>query len=864
MTVYASGSIIPLTIVSGDRIRTLDASYGVGEVVKRTQSYINEFVHFTCTASDPNFYSNDYYSWFENGDTVLLVNFPTPFAAGTTYYIVNRGAGYVELSGTRGGSPITPTSTANDIHFYVGADSIPFPLLRPFPVGSDTYKEVIFYAEGSQNGSYSTGSLYFFENAAALSKPSIIGTNKDFSILIYNTVSATVVNKNISANNNLFFKELEFTNYLSKIGTAKFSVVNPGDATSTELDLLLAGSGVNAQKDNLVAIIQGNSVVWSGKITRSIQNKTGIFDSPLVQTWNIDCESDLVRMKYQEILPASKGYKRKQTGSIVSDLVGRNNSTDINWNGDFLWERGVRTSEGTFVDYVINDSDMFTQFMILAKTIDFDWRTRLGYFRAPYSRSGTTYTPSYGMPYSNDVLIGKWMVVTSPGGGLISFGKITDNSTTTITCSMTNTPAASGTLIVLLDPILDFAGNLSTPSKVQTYRMNAQPWTGGNGYGFDDKTDRSQLATKIVAKGKNEKGVTITCSVAAVQPWMNSFEMFEISTYITRRTEGRILQFTPGGLPYGAGLMWIEGWGYNLNTSQYYNLFLKSGQWLMLQQYWNFNTIEEVMFGGIRATKFVTNGILNSNGDALNGGMCCVINASDIGANQGGSPLQYPHPSQRYFVQVPAYFAAPAGQNIYINGEVIDLTSAGSDNVEGTYLLFLCDASAEHRVGTDPFFEAHPSGAIVWMEEGYDEANPAVGSPVYYHGIITQTYMSDIVMTLGELHRAATLKLIEHSQYLRKATFWCVFDNWWKTGGKSMWESPYQDPPMVGDSVMCLQDDNATETELAYGQLKNLWQVIGWSFSTKDMKVQVELGDYEKNLFALMSDKTSSLLLTVN
>jgi hypothetical protein len=861
MTVYAGGSIIPQSIVSGDRLKTINNSTGdqvgyTGETVIRCQAYINEYVHFTCTATDQSFYGNPsgVADYFYVDDTILLGgSLPSPFTGGTTYWIVDYGPGYVKLSGSKGGSPITPTSTSNDIHFYVAADSIESPYLRPYPVGSDAVKEVIFYAGGSNSGS-DTQSEYFTMVASAKTKPSISGIYQDISIFIYNTSSATILNRKSSSNNHLFFQELKFTNSLCKVGTAEFSVVNPGDATSTELDLLLAGSAATPQKDNLVAIFQGKSLVWSGKITRSIQNKTGLFDSPLVQTWNIDCESDLVRMKYQKVKEANKGMKYQEIGTTVSSVVERNLTTDINWNGDY--EKGVRTTQGIILDYFIGDADMFTQFMILSRSLDFDWRTRLIHYRADYTRSGSVYTISTGL-YPADYLIGRWMIVTSPGGGIISFGKITDNTTTTITCSMTNTPAASGTLIVLLDPVLDFAANLSTISPVQTYRMNAQPWSGGNGYAFNDKTDRTMLATKITAKGKTEKGVTVTTSSAAVTPWLDEYGQFAMSTYITRRIEGRVIGQIQNP-PSGVGTLWIEGWGYALTGNDYYCFFI-NGTFYYPQQYWQPSSISEVMYNGVRCTKFQAHSALSTVN--VVGGICIFIQNSDL-----GTPLYstWPNPKQRYYIKVPAYVAAPAGQDFLVDGENIDIDSTAVDPVYGQYLLFYCNDTTDHRQSDDPLLEAHGPGSILWMSDYYDEDNPMSGSPVYYHGLINQTYVSDVIISLPTLHKYSTMQLLRNAEYYRKATFWCMFDNWWKTGGKSGGESVVESPPEVGNSILCLQDDAATETETLYGQLKNMWQVIEWTLDTKDMRVTVELGDFEKNVFTTMVDKTQALLLTVD
>jgi hypothetical protein len=725
-------------------------------------------------------------------------------------------------------------------------------------------KEVVFVATSSNSG-YDTNSVWIRMDPTPLAKPDMNSIYQSVSIFIYNSTSATVLNLNKSTNNHLVYSKLTFTNFMNKIGVAKFTVTNTGDATATEIDLLLAGSAANPQKDNFVAIVQGSAIVWSGKIVRSIQNKTGLFDDPLVQTWNIDCESDIVRMKYQQVKAANKKEHHDKIGIIVSKLVENDASGDINWNGltaQTLYESGTYSDEGVFVDYNINESDMFTHFMILSKTFDFDWRTRLVYYRATFTRSSNSYTVTSTGIYSADDLIGRWMIITpeSLGAGAVSFGKITDNTGTVITCSMTTTPAASGTLIVLMDPVLDIVGNLMSPTPVQTFKINAQPGTYANGYGFEDKTDRSMFATKIIAKGKTDSGITITSSIPAVTPWNYEYQIYDKSFYITKRSDGRILQFLPGGLPYGSGDMWIEGWGYDF-TDGLFGMFLPGQYRAPIGPYQSaVSNIEEVYWNGIRATHFNTNGLWNSV--TLTGGIFVWFRTADLDP----SPVngEYLHSYQRYYVQAPTLNTISSGDDIIINNEIIDCDSIDFDSDYGYYIRFLCDDTAGHREWDDPYLEAHPPSTIIWLNAYFSETSPMTGSPVYYHGIISQTYVSDLIVSLSELQKHTTLQLVKNSEYHRKATFWCVFNNWWKTGSKKQYESMVVSPINVGDSIVCLQDENATAGDLLYGQLKNVWQVVGWTLDFDEMKVTVELGDFERNVFTTITDKTAALHLTVN
>ena len=870
MTVVSNGCVNPMSVISGttgvpgDTIRCFNAATGSGEVPVGTLVYINESKQFTCINGQTAYTRTGAPDLFAIGDTLIVgTSPPSPLATNTTYWVVGVGSNYINISASKGGSPITSTSTSSG-NFYIGCVNIPYPVLRPYPVASMAMKEVIFSPWGS-NSNIDTNSVYIRADPSPLSKPTVNSTYQNISIFIYNSTSATVLNLNSSTNNHLIYTGLSFTNFMNKIGTAKFVAINPGNATSTELDLLLAGSAANPQKDNLIAIIQGSSIVWSGKIIRSTQNKTGLFDDPLVQTWNIDCESDIVRMKYQQVKAANKKEYRDKIGNIINKLVENDSSGDINWNGltaQALYESGTYSDEGVIIDYNINEADMFTHFMILSKTLDFDWRTRLVHYRATFTRSSNSYTVNNTGIYSEDDLIGRWMIISSEtvGNGVVSFGKITDNTKYIITCSMTTTPAASGTLIVLMDPVLDVLGNLMTPTPVQTFKINAQHGTYANGYGFEDKTDRSMFATKIVSKSKTQSGATLTSSLPAVTPWVDGQQIYDKSFYITKRTDGRILQFIDGAPPYGAGIMYIEGWGYDL-TDGLFGIFGSVQFYYPRTDTGSPSNVQELYWNGIRATYFNVSGLWNTS--PLTGGLFVWFKTADL------DPAPYPsghyvHSYQRYYVQFPSQNTISSGDDIIINNEIIDCDSISLDSTNGYYIRFLADSTTGHRLRTDPYIEAHPPGTIIWLNAYFSETSPMTGSPVYYHGIITQTYLSDIIIPLSVLQKNTTAQFVKNSEYHRKAMFWCLFNNWWKTGSKKEFESMVASPIDVGDTIICLQDDNATAGDLLYGQLKNVWQVVGWTLDTKDMKVIVELGDFERNVYTSMIDKTSALHLTVS
>jgi hypothetical protein len=85
-----------------------------------------------------------------------------------------------------------------------------------------------------------------------------------------------------------------------------------------------------------------------------------------------------------------------------------------------------------------------------------------------------------------------------------------------------------------------------------------------------------------------------------------------------------------------------------------------------------------------------------------------------------------------------------------------------------------------------------------------------------------------------------------------------LFD-WFKTDKRTPYEQIAPSFIQVGDTISCLQNVLDSEADTIYGQFKNLWQVVSYTFDANTYKVTVEVGDFERNMFTQLTDKTSSL-----
>jgi len=854
MSVTAAARINPTTIVDGEKIHVFDCSTTVDEEITGYRHWMTDSRAVTASLT-PFLFVSDADQKFEVGECVFWTGIPPGgFSTGTPYYVSSVTPTYITLSATLGGAANGYTTPGTTPELMKGSTD-PYPILKPFPVIGDILRSVTSTVYTS-TGDTGTSQNNFFTINDPSTKPLASGTYKDVSIFIYNSNNATLINRNTGTSMNLIYTKLKFTNYLTRISTATFTIVNQGSATQVEKDLLLAGSSLVPKSDNFVAIIVDKSVVWSGKILRSKLVKSGLFTDPVMESWEIECEGDISRMRNQNIKTANKGDKYLPLGSIISLLVenASTNTTygpDINWNGTI--NKGIRSSEGVYLDYNINDSDMYSQLMTLATLIDFDWRTRLDYVRYAYTRDSSIYTVSTTNPYGASAFIGRWAIATSKGTGATGFGKVISNTATTITVGIYPVPTTTGHMIIIMDPVLDIVSDLSTPSKVATFRINSQPSTTYNsGYGFNDKTDKTALTTKVIAKGKTSGGSTVTASVAATTPWIDSKSMFKNSSMITHRSEGIILRIDEGIPPYGASTFWVAGWKWALTGGDYFAMYLP-GSFHEAYSGTQLYSPSEVILGNVQATTWQVSYPVPTGLSNYVGGTAFIIKNSEL-ASQYGS----------IYVKSIADMNYVNGDQIYIGGEYIDTVDYILDPKYGYRIRYVCDGTINHRYENTTSTGAHVPGVIVWKASSYNENPSMTGSPISYHGLILKTFTSDINVTIPELETYATLHLIAHSNYYRKADFWCFYFDWYKTDQKSSNEYKCASFIEVGDSIVSLQNEDDSESHMIYGKYKNLWQVISYSFDASTYRVTVELGDFERNVYVQIANKTAALEQTIN
>jgi hypothetical protein len=686
---------------------------------------------------------------------------------------------------------------------------------------------------------------------------------KRASVFIYNpkTGEATVVNRNRSENNHLFYSSLSITGSVNRAGKAKFNVVNIGDAVYPEVSGitgLVTNDGL-IDAGNYVAIILGRDVIWSGKILRAVSKTQGLYPASIkFGEWEVSCESDISKMKEQPpYIPANNSVVNT-IGGVVSTICRASDSSYIDWTGKVV--KSLISLEGAKIVYDVKDADLYSQFISLANISGFDWRTRLQSWYGTGSFDGDVITLSAGTfsPYSEDDFVGKFVLFLHDSNsdstenivGVVSWGLVTGNTDTTITVTAHNggIPPTPCDFLVLLDPVVDFAWDLSSGCSVNTLHSNDYKTRDGFVcYGFDDRTDKKNLATKVTVKAKNidtslsNTGAsnTVSTTLTAINLWDKSESMFENTTICTQKLDGYIYSYTAG-----ATTIRLIGKGYSLRVGDSCWVAGKTDDNL------------PIVMGPVSITSVTE--VAQTDG----------TQTTDVGISESfkdsGSTS---HTVMKYsvFAACKTYVSDPSrlysdftgGKLCRIGGSnnIRECATTGVDSEYGYYISLVGS--------TPPYFGEKLGDAVPIFPGCLIRSNTeSADSPLKTYGEIRITKTVDQAITRGELEIYATQALINHSYYLRKGNITCPVFEFFKPGTRTMYEKYDWEIVKEGDRITVLVgtgDGYNADDVYKDGQFKYQWEVMSWSFDSSTMQFAVELGDYEENVFTLLNSKTSSI-----
>lgn len=368
-------------------------------------------------------------------------------------------------------------------------------------------------------------------------------------VFIYDGTNAMFVSRNASSICSLYLLNPVICDTIDKSPTTTFQILDLGDtAVPTNARSLIA-------EGKCVVAIQGKSVVFSGIIRRASQNtQSGFSFSTHLKLWDIECDSDLMRLAKMNV-PTSA---LTTDGSPIIDSPGYIARRILEpAAGEADW-RGVIYCQDSAISFQLNSTDLedvgsqYDQMMTLRDVTNYDlitrrdWTTYLYYTYVPTTATSGVVTIIESFTVDDPNLIGGYVlfiIPPAPGSpptslNIIGYGTIIDNTETTLTLDPVvggdSIDTFLGYMILLKYPKIDFAPDLGTPSEVVSLDVNSDVFE------YTDNDDKRKLSTKVIVKGKDLQGKTISVGLVACHGYNNTKQFFKDSTFITKKSEGYV------------------------------------------------------------------------------------------------------------------------------------------------------------------------------------------------------------------------------------------------------------------------------------------------------------------------------------
>jgi hypothetical protein len=465
-------------------------------------------------------------------------------------------------------------------------------------------------------------------------------------------------------------------------------------------------------------------------------------------------------------------------------------------------------------------------------------------FATPVPSSGIVAGRNYVVVESN--LAGDFRVGNTIGGTALTFAR------ETVYSSFQVATFGTGRCVFLLDPVVDMCWDIEQPTPVQLFNINKMADSSNSiCFDYNDKTDKKTVATKITVKGKNidttesstGKSETISTTLYANCKWEPENTMFEKTTVVTHKMDGYVYAGDAG-----SANLYLIGQDYALQSGDVIDVWCRwtdgSAYELVTNRTITAPPTLVTQVDGTKTTLLILNSQLHGT---KNCGKYSVVSARKTYVQDPTRVCDTPLTTN------PVWFGGSTsnGKPMY---KVI--TSVGTDTVYGKYIVGI--ASFDSVVN-----QVRPSfpGCLVSRKRGGE--SPDAGSPQALLGLIDITETVDQATTLGDLEVYATQSLINHSFYVRKASFQCFINDFTKPGGRGYGQ--VYDWTMIkeGDRI-AVNPSSTLSTDILNSkyfdsQYKYLWEVVSWTLDANSMTITAILGDYETNVNVLISDKTKSL-----
>lgn len=201
--------------------------------------------------------------------------------------------------------------------------------------------------------------------------------------------------------------------------------------------------------------------------------------------------------------------------------------------------------------------------------------------------------------------------------------------------------------------------------------------------------------------------------------------------------------------------------------------------------------------------------------------------------------------------------ASVVGANpVIIGEEPVTINAIGTDTTYGDYIDFGLTNLGSRILSTTLKVYPHDVGSLVG-KTNYTITNPETGSSLQVYGIYIDTETVDTTTTYGSLDAYATSLLVGYGTFYEKATCDAPLNSLLI---KRVATSGPVIPSMCTVPVL---GDTLAVTKFVGGTISYM-EVCGVMINYDEGTISLTLGDYEKNLFASIKQKTSALNKTLS
>lgn len=279
-----------------------------------------------------------------------------------------------------------------------------------------------------------------------------------------------------------------------------------------------------------------------------------------------------------------------------------------------------------------------------------------------------------------------------------------------------------------------------------------------------------------------------------------------------------------GGIPSNDPTVWLYGWGYVIPSG---STVAMSKPGVSATAYTTDGAPTEgidygVPYTEIKLTSWMTDDYASGKGFCLNKRIY-VDDASRVGTNE-----------------------------VLIGEEKITVSATGTDTTYGPYIEF---ADVTDRVSSSTLkCYPHDVGGLV-ARTNYTLASPDANSPITLYGVSILDITVDGNVTYGQLDAYATSLLLGLGNFYKKATCWVPLHKAWVKRVTTDSDFPsYSTPISVGDRISITEYSGATPEEFQVVSVKTVYD---------EGRMFLELGDYEKNPYSSLEQKTNALNRTL-